>query len=161
MGDLFAVCLNFFSVVEPPQVPVTNGSFRSDVCVSPLRTPPAPLFTGTLENNITIKFNDAEFNEFYNASVYRNTSSEGYHQAWLIVLGANLSFNNAIITCWVNSAVILQYHLIMGNSPTFKIRLLSDLITVLAKINKLHYNIMVIILYINHYRVKHRFYYRL
>ena len=141
------MCLNFFSVVEPPWVLVTNGSFHSDICVSPLTTSPAPLFTGTLENNVTFKFNDAEFNEFYRASIRRNITAEGHHRASLIIIidGANyLMFSNAIITCWVNLDVILQYRLIIGNFPTFIG--LSDFITVLAKIVRLHY--MIIILYI-------------
>ena len=118
------MCLNFFSVVEAQRVLVTDGSFHSGVCVSPLSTSPAPFFTGTLINNNTFEFNDAEANEFFSASITRNATTEGHHQALLITIidGANyLMFNNAIITCWVNTDVILQYRLIIGNSPTFMI----------------------------------------
>jgi hypothetical protein len=95
---------------------MTNGSFQSDICVSPLRaSPAAPLFTCDFENGITFEFNDAEPNKFYNASISRNITSEGHHWASLIILGPNLTFNNAIITCWMNSDVILQYRLIIGN----------------------------------------------
>ena len=113
------VCLNLISVVQPQWVPVTNGLFQSDLCVSPLVTSPAPYFICTLENYITL--NDAKINELYNASISRNITSEGHHQALLTILGTNATFNNSIITCWVNSAVILQYRLTIGNSPTFMI----------------------------------------
>ena len=137
MADLLncvCMCLNFFSVVEPQPVLVTDGSFHSGTCVSPLSTSPAPFFTGTLENNVTFEFNEAELNEFYSSSIHRNFTSEGHHQALLIIDGVNLMFSNAIITCWVNSDVILQYRLIIGNSPTFMIIGLSDLITVLLNL---------------------------
>lgn len=124
------MCLNFISTVEPQRVPVTNESFQSDLCVSPLVTSPAPYFTCTFENYITL--NDAKINELYNASVSRNITSEGHHQALLTILDTNPTFNNAIITCWVNSAVILQYRLIIGKSPTFMIREMSDSISRLS-----------------------------
>ena len=112
------VCLNLISVVQPEWVPVTNGLFQSNLCVSPLVISPAPYFTCTFENYITVTLNDAKINELYNASVSRNITSERHHQALLTILGINATFNNSIITCWVNSAVILQYHLTIGNSPT-------------------------------------------
>ena len=101
---------------------VTDGIFQSDLCVSPLVTSLAPYFTCTFDDDVTL--NNAEINEHYNASVSRNYSTEGHHQAFLTILGANPTLNNAIITCWVNLAVILQYRLmIVGNLNLIKLML--------------------------------------
>ena len=114
---IFCVCLNFISIVEPQWVPVTNESFQSDLCVSPLVTALAPYFTCTFENDVTLSY--AEIHKLYNASVSRSISPKGHHQALLTILSTNPTLNNAIITCWVNSAAILQYRLtIISKFPT-------------------------------------------
>ena len=154
------MCLNFFSLVEAQRVLVTDGSFHSDICVSPLRTSPAPFFTGILENNMTFEFNKAELNEFYSSNIYRNFTSEGHHQALLIIDGVNHTFSNAIITCWVNSDVILQYRLIIGNSPSFMIIIYDYLNhSILTKLFKLHCMIFILCIKFYHCRVEHRSYY--
>ena len=116
---IMTLCIIY--TVEPQGVQVIhNGTFQSELCEPLLVTSQAPYFTCTFNNDVTVEFNGADINGHYNANVSRSYSPKGHRQASLMILGANSTMNNALITCWGNAtSIILQYRLtIIGNFQT-------------------------------------------
>ena len=107
-GCVVGFCI---ATVEAQQVLVTNGSFQSEPCISPRLSSPAPYFNYTLESDVT--FNEAEVNRYYSVNVNRSFGPRGHHQAVVYISDVNSELNNSLITCWVESTVILQYRLII------------------------------------------------
>ena len=85
--------------------------FESDWCTAPLMSSPPPYFTFN-----GIRLDDDNINAQYGARVNRSTSLQGHHQAKLELVIARVkpSVNNSIIVCWINSDVLLEYHLTIG-----------------------------------------------
>lgn len=83
--------------------------FESDWCTAPLMSSPPPYFTFN-----GIRLNDDDINAQYGAMVSRSTSLQGHHQAKLVIARVNPAVNNSTIVCWINSDVLLEYHLTIG-----------------------------------------------
>ena len=86
-------------------------TFETDWCTSPHVSSPAPYFTF---NGITL--NTDELNRQFGATVIRSNGLEGHHQAKLVIASVKKTTVNdsIIVACLVNSAVLLEYHLIIG-----------------------------------------------
>jgi hypothetical protein len=83
--------------------------FESDWCISPHQSSPAPhwFFNGVI-------LNDGENNTQYGTIINRNGTHEGHHQSQLTIPRLTASMNDSNVTCIVDSVVILEYHLIVG-----------------------------------------------
>ena len=105
----------FIVLAAPSGSPVVEKEFHlfeefeSDWCTSPLLSSPAPywFFNG-------IVLNDGENNTHNGAIVNRNSTYEGHHQAKLTIPSVTSAMNDSTMICVVNSVVILEYHLIVG-----------------------------------------------
>lgn len=86
-------------------------TFETEWCTSPQILSPAPYFTFN-----GIPLNTDELNRQFGATVNRSNSLEGHHQAKLRIASVKPAVNDSIIivVCLVNSAVLLEYHLIIG-----------------------------------------------
>ena len=86
-----------------------SGRFQSAVCRSPDVASPAPYWSvnGT-------PLNDIEINTLYGAMVGRGSGGEGHHLSTLDIPVVNLTLDNSIISCLVNTTVILHYYVTVG-----------------------------------------------
>ena len=83
--------------------------FKSDWCTSPLRSSPAPhwFLNGVL-------LNDGENNTHNGVMINRSISNEGHHQSQFTIPKLTSSMNDSTVICVVDSVVLWEYHLIIG-----------------------------------------------